>query len=393
MSKTMKRLTRSPIMRFGRGKVSALVPHPEALVTDAKRLASYNWIAAKTPTIVVPGLPPIWRKINVPSQVKKDNGLVYTAQNNARHPESPLEPLFRALYLENPSFDISSVDVVSDRSNILKLLSFVDPRSNIYGVRDFSMRMELVDGTAIFHRLEAKTKEFIRQSDETSVHGREFKKAYTHNEVPSRTGHQRIVSYRLGDFRLVIRHEVDGYFGKGTPTQFSKQESAGNDFSGLLEPTSISQATDAKDTTSASSKLTVCRGGRSIALRSTLGIKTRVRHKPIRILDVVSQLWLSQTSMLVRAYHNRGLFDVPVVQNVPSVVKRWERNNQESLGRLLTLLINIIAVGKQHGHVSIKYSASKDKLCIYRCAEVKKLPEDLYQKWKKDGESRKSDQA
>jgi hypothetical protein len=138
-------------------------------VTDAKRLASYNWIAAKTPTIVVPGLPPIWRKINVPSQVKKDNGLVYTAQNNARHPESPLEPLFRALYLENPSFDISSVDVISDRSNILKLLSFVDPRSNIYGVRDFSMRMELVDGTAIFHRLEAKTKEFIRQSDETSV--------------------------------------------------------------------------------------------------------------------------------------------------------------------------------------------------------------------------------
>lgn len=67
--------------------------------------------------------------------------------------------------------------------------------------------------------------------------------------------------------------------------------------------------------------------------------------------------------------------------------------NQETGGRLLTLLASIIAKGKQHGHAPNRYSASKDTLDVYQCAEVKRFPEDLYQKWKKDGEFRKSDQG
>jgi hypothetical protein len=61
-------------------------------------------------------------RVDTPRQLKKDSGLVYVAQNAARHPESPLEPLFRALYIENPSFDISSVNIVSDRNDIRKLV-------------------------------------------------------------------------------------------------------------------------------------------------------------------------------------------------------------------------------------------------------------------------------
>jgi len=369
-------------MRISRSQLSALVPHPGATVIEPRHLASYNWIEAKTPTIVVPGLPPVWCGYKTSRYVKKDSGMVYTAQNAARHPESPLEPLFRTVYIEDPSFDISSVDVISDRYNIRRLLSFIAPSSNAHDVKDFSMGLELVYGTAILHREDEKTQEFIGP-DEFRGHGHSFGKAYTHNKIPLSTGHQRVVSYRLGSLRLVIHHKTNGYVDDSvsTPTE----ESAADKDSSLLESMSISQPTITEGTTPPASKLTVLRGGQSIPLESTLEIKTRVHHKPLKIADAAPQLWLSQTPRLVRAYHKNSVFSAPVVEDVSINLRSWERKNQETVGRLLALLASIIAKGKQHGHASIRYSASKDRLDVYECAAVKMFPEDLYQKWKKDG--------
>lgn len=79
-----------------------------ALITNVKPLSSYNWIEAPnaTPTIAVPGSPALWSAPRVSRRLKKDSGLIYIAQNAARHPESPLKPLFRALYTTHPLFDI-----------------------------------------------------------------------------------------------------------------------------------------------------------------------------------------------------------------------------------------------------------------------------------------------
>ena len=54
-----------------------------------------------------------------------------------------MEALFRASYAEIPAFDISSVDIVSDRNNIRKLPSFIEPSSSAHGVKGFTMRMEV----------------------------------------------------------------------------------------------------------------------------------------------------------------------------------------------------------------------------------------------------------
>jgi len=383
-------MTSSLVMRISRSDLSTLVPVSNISVTEPKHLASYNWIEAKTPTIVVPGLPPLWCEEDSSRQLKKDSGLVYIAQNAARHPESPLEPLFRALYIENPLFDVSSVDIISDRNNIRKLLSFVDPSSDVHGLEDFTMRMELINGTAILHREETKTQEYIRP-DEFRGFGHEFEKAYTTSHIPSSTGHHRIVSYRLGSLSLIVRHETDGYVNTGITSQVSKQGPAGEDISDLLESMFISQPAGLDDTTPADSKLTVRRGGRTIALESTLEIKTRVHHKPLSIADVAPQLWLSQTPRLVRAYHEKGRFRVPVVEDVSTDLKRWEEANQGKLGKLVTLLINIIARGKPHGHVSIRYDALEDRLHVEQCARKKMFPVDLYERWR-DGDLRKSDQ-
>ena len=121
-----------------------------ASITDVKHLSSYNWIEAPTPTIAVPGSPPLWSAPRAPRQLKKDSGLIYIAQNAARHPDSPLEPLFRALYIANPLFDIRSIDVVTDRNNIRKLLSFINPSSTRNGLEAFTINVEVTKETAIF---------------------------------------------------------------------------------------------------------------------------------------------------------------------------------------------------------------------------------------------------
>ena len=79
-----------------------------ASITDVKPLSFYNWIEEPnaTPTIAVPGSPALWSALKVFLRLKKDSGLIYIAQNAARHPESFFKPLFRALYITHPLFDI-----------------------------------------------------------------------------------------------------------------------------------------------------------------------------------------------------------------------------------------------------------------------------------------------
>ncbi|KAJ5548086.1 geranylgeranyl pyrophosphate synthetase [Penicillium frequentans] len=181
----------------------------EATITDVEHLASYNWIEASTPTIAVPGSPAYWSAPQGSRSVKKDSGLVYIAQNAARHPDSPLEPLFRSLYIEQPSFDINSIDIVTDRNNIRKLLTFVNPSLNKHGLDPFTIQVDIAAQTAIFCRAETATYEVIGPK-EFKGYGHEFEKAYTIDQIKGSTGHHRIVQYKLGGLRFLVRHETDG---------------------------------------------------------------------------------------------------------------------------------------------------------------------------------------
>jgi hypothetical protein len=145
------------ISRFG---LESFAP-AEAIITDVRHLASYNWIEASTPTIAVPGSPAQWSAPPGPRQVKKDSGLVYISQNAARHPDSPLEPLFRSLYIEHPSSDINSIDIVTDRNNIRKLLSFIKPTLSKNDLDAFTIQVDMTAQTAIFSRNETATYEVI----------------------------------------------------------------------------------------------------------------------------------------------------------------------------------------------------------------------------------------
>jgi len=377
-------MTSTSVFEISRQDVQKLEIPALASITNVKHLSSYNWIEAdnSTPIIAVPGSPARWSPPAAPRRLNKDSGLIYIAQNAARHPQSPLEPLFRALYVTNPAFDIRSTDVVTDRNNIRKLLSFINPGSTRNGREPFTMNIETTKNTAIFCRDEAKITEYLGPHEFRGF-GHEFEKAYTTAEVDGSTGHHRIISYRFGDLNFIVRHETDGYVDTHTRTSSSNVKTVTqDDLSNLLGTLSLSSAQTSPSITCAGSKLMIKEDGQPVPLESTLEIKTRVSHKPLDFEEVAPQLWASQTPKLVRAYHRNGTFQRPVVEDVTAVTKIWEERKQSDLRRLAALIRKIVNHVKEcGGNAVLKYNVEGDKLVVSKAERKAMLPKDLYSKW------------
>ena len=295
--------------------------HPS--ITNVEHLSSYNWIDSSSPTIVVPGCPPLWSPPKTAKKVPKDSGLVYIAQNAFRHPESPLEPLFRSLYIENPSYNIRQVDLITDRNNIRKLLSFINPNLTQNGREPFTIDIEITGNTAIFCRAETKTHTFVGPHDFRG-YGHEFEKAFTTTQISDSTGHHRIISYNFGGLKFIVRYETDAYVDDVPKPQSQSADSENKNFLNMMENLSLSR-TENHSRLPIKSKLVIQEEGKPVSIKSTIEIKTRVSHKLIDIQEVLPQLWVSETPNLVRAYHNGGIFGPPEVKDVTHEIAEWEK--------------------------------------------------------------------
>ena len=373
--------TRSEISRLDLRKLKTSA---SASITNVKLLSSYNWIEAPktSPTIAVPGSPPLWSAPGGPRRLKQDSGLIYIAQNAARHPDSPLEPLFRALYITQPSFDIRSIDVVTDRNNIRKLLSFIDPGSTRNGLEAFTINIENVGNTAIFCRDEAQTTEYIAPYEFRGF-GHEFERAYTIDQISGSTGHHRIISYSFSDLEFIVRHETDGYVGTDTKKSSTRAtEHTPDSLSSMLGELSLSTGSSRNGIALPGSKLVIKEEGQTVPLESTLEIKTRSSRKPLAVQEVAPQLWVSQTPKLVRAHHQGGTFQKPAVEDVSAEIKDWEGRKQNELRMLAVLTRKIIELVKKcGGNAVLKYDVEADKLAICKVERKNMLPKDLYSKW------------
>ncbi|PVH90192.1 hypothetical protein DM02DRAFT_683896 [Periconia macrospinosa] len=187
-----------------RSDLSDRLDSAHAAITKFEYLASYSWLESDVPTILVPGYPPLWLPPAGPLKLEPDSGRVYIDENAARIPDAPLEPLFGALFTQNPGFEMGSVDMITDRNNIRKLLRFIDGTSS----ESFKIQVEIVDGKrALFTRMENETTTVIQGF---RGYGRNFEKACT-NSATGTSGYHRITSFRFGDLKCVVRHETDGY--------------------------------------------------------------------------------------------------------------------------------------------------------------------------------------
>ncbi|KAM3513079.1 hypothetical protein MY11210_003281 [Beauveria gryllotalpidicola] len=352
---------------ISRAQLQSVTASGTAVITDVKHLSSYNWIESPTPSIVVPGMPALWVAPDGPRKLARDSGFFYTAQNAARHPDYPLEPLFRSLYAENEFFDISSVSVITERNSIRKLLSLIIPDSYRKEARAFTIGVEVIKDTVVFRREEAATHEILGPGDYRG-HGHEFEKAYTVRRVDGSTGYHRVISYQFCDLKFLVCHETDAYIEE---TSDSRDSTVDELAIPLTAYTSIND-----------SKLRIAKGGKAVPLHSVLEIKTRTRRKPLAIRDVAPQLWISQTPNLVRAYHYYGEFDKAQSENIAAQIQEWEKENQPALEKLGWLIKQITAITKDCGGQSkVEYDPRGDRLVVSPDCGKRMLPADLYSKW------------
>jgi hypothetical protein len=84
----------------------------------------------------------------------------------------------------------------------------------------------------------------------------------------------------------------------------------------------------------------------------------------------------------VRAYHTKGAFQVPEVEDVAVQIKRWEEGNQNDLRKLAALISKILNMIKGcGGNATVKYDDKRDRLVVWKVDGETMLPKDLYSKW------------
>ena len=177
---------------------------------------------------------------------------------------------------------------------------------------------------------------------------------------------------------FIVRHETDGYIG--VDTKASSSEGI-EDLSSVLRPLSLSPPKESANAAFTGFRLNINEEGQTVPLESTLEIKTCVAHKSLSVEDIAPQLWISQTPKLVRAYHNKSVFQTPIVEDVKAKIKEWEGQSQTSLGKLVALIKIILdAARKYDGGAPLQYDVKSDSLMIRKTQRLKMLPKDLYSK-------------
>ncbi|KAI3530198.1 hypothetical protein CABS02_14580 [Colletotrichum abscissum] len=311
----------------------------DASITCLQYVASYNWINSEVPTIAVP--------------------------------DHPLEPLFRVIRAHKPSFELGDVDVVSDRNNIRKLLRFVQASSS----EGFEIRAEIAGKkTLLLTRVEEQPTETVRTF---KGFGHNFERTYMKGLAGS-TGHHRIISYHFGGMNFLLRHETDGYVADGIDPSTAANESGINNLSDLLGSMSVSQARDPTN-----SRITVVtEGNKPIDVESTLEIKTRAASRKLAMEDVIPQLWLSQTPLLVVAHHHQNYFRDVELRNMKQEVRDWEATNRTIL-RKLAYLISLIrqVVEKSDSRRAVVRYNGGPAVQLISDVQGRALPEDLYSLW------------
>ncbi|KAK1227363.1 hypothetical protein PQX77_009647 [Marasmius sp. AFHP31] len=279
-------------------------------ITDVQYIGSYNWMDGAQRTIIVPGSPPEWTNRPTPYVVREDTEERFIDQNGYKIPTAPLLPLIASVnfYHASPGirkpFDWSSVDIVTDRNGLRKILRW------IRGEVDADFRIDLqLDGrkTVLFNRWEKRAKDYPPFS---GSFGHNFEEATT---TPARgctgtTGHHRVVQYKFGGLKMVVRCEVDACL-PAPPNQNPTRTSGWN-----AAPRSQMLPNGPGET-----PLLIHEGGNVVPQNFIAELKTislkGLSAGRLRSDDIILQMFLSQTPHLFMGVHDRGNF-IQVQQSI-----------------------------------------------------------------------------
>lgn len=307
---------------------------------------------------------------------------MYIDQNAYRHPECPLEPLFRSVYVLNPQFNPKPIGLVTDRNNLRKIVWAILGEN----IGDFRVDIELVGDTLLFTRWEKNASENVT---EFRGFGHSFENKFTtySSEMMRSTGHHRIIQYTVSTLTILARFEVDGFLPDIAGS--TSVSSVSEEIDGLTASLQSISLSSTRKPVEASPKfeshnLKVLRGGFNVPQDSLLELKTRAQHRPIQTSDVIFQLWFGQIRHLIAGYHHRGTFMRTEQKDFEreGKFKNFEKDNQDAIGKFVNVIDQIkkaLTDGKRNKAVLL-FVGGKMKL-YERTGSWNALPADLLSKW------------
>ncbi|KXN92851.1 hypothetical protein AN958_06956 [Leucoagaricus sp. SymC.cos] len=189
-------------------------PEPPEPITepleDCRYIGSYNWSPDSTrtnPSIIVPGSPNVWSDPDLPFQLQPDEGRQVRDSNNYMLPGQPFLPLLAAVSTQQIFLreDWKTIDFITDRIGLRHLLRWIGGA----GGKGFRIDTQLVGTkTVVFNRWEPVDTELMHGN----MYSLNFQRAVTKPMPPSTersSWHHRVVTYKFGQFRMVVQFEVD----------------------------------------------------------------------------------------------------------------------------------------------------------------------------------------
>ena len=345
-------------------------------------------------TLINTGSPPIWAPLTKNRKLNQDTGDIFRDQNAARYPKYPFEPAVRAIFTMQPQLRPDEVDVVACGSTMGNLLRLARSKEV-----DFRFNVEFIGNSVFFVRKENTPTDVIQG---LYGYGHTFPQAYTQWEADTKgsASHQRIIKYKFGGTRCLIRFESDLWLPERLSeeelalakcdTSLSKVNSeAGDDDSAnvsLLD--AIGSVSIGQNMPTIKDDLMIKQGGRKIPQKAVFDLKTRSFTRRIDMADVLPRLWVSQTPNFLIGYHKAGVFDEIRIEDLYQDIKDWERDNEHSLRRLEAIVRRIVEIARSSKGQGLEVSRlGNGPLLVRRLLDTTwhALPTDLCEKWDLNG--------
>lgn len=156
------------------------------------------------------GSPPVWLDKPMPFSVSPQSGTVFVDQNSFRVPKYPLLPLLKAVDHLQPKFKWASIDIITDRDNLRKLMRWVCGSTKA----DFRINIQRVGkGTVLLESWQSENTVSLNPIT-CKTYGPNFEHASTKsvNGCEKSRGHHRIIHYVnchhiIHDWDSVLTHD------------------------------------------------------------------------------------------------------------------------------------------------------------------------------------------
>ncbi|KAL6234575.1 hypothetical protein BDW75DRAFT_240982 [Aspergillus navahoensis] len=316
-------------------------------ITGCKVVGSYNWLNRKSPTILVPGTPPVWTPTRALDKLPQDSGTYFRDQNAARYAAHVFQPAVEAILNRNPGFDFSQIDIVACGSTLGNLRRFIAGPD-----KGFRFVVEAVGSAVFLVRRENSPTQTI---SDVFGYGHTFPEANTTWPLDAKgsESHQRILQYSFAGLSCLVRYEGDGYLPNLYQRRVLHGETTETTPDDLLM--SLNHATVSSAGSGEEKVLSIETGGQTIPQSAVFDLKTRSATKQYSAIlgGELPRLWIAQIPNFVVGFHRNGVFDDVRVEDVREEVRQWEADHEDELRKLSTLLELLIAFA--HGQPDGRY--------------------------------------